>query len=206
MMSVATEPRFTLDHFEMPTLPVRRFTVEEYGRMVETGVLVEDDRFELLEGWIVPKMPKNPPQEVTLVVAQDGIRAPLPAGWHIRNQSSTRTPDSVPEPDLAIVRGAARDYLVRHPGPQDTALVVEVAGSSLAEDRGIKLRLYARAGYPVYWIINLFAMIVEVYTDPTGPDAAPTYRDRRDFGAGDGVPLVIEGREVGRIAARDLLP
>ena len=205
-MSVATEPRLTLDHFEVPTLPVRRFTVEEYGRMVETGVIAEGEDFELLEGWIVPKMTTNPSHAITVMLGHEALQAQTPAGWHVRNQSSTRTPDSVPEPDLAVVRGVIRDYGKRHPGPQDVALVVEVSDSSLAEDRGIKLRLYARAGYPIYWIINLVAMMVEVYTDPTGPDAAPTYRDRRDFGAEDAVPLVIEGHEVGRIAARDLLP
>jgi Uma2 family endonuclease len=205
-MAVGTETPITLDHHELPPHPVRRFTVEEFLWMVEAGVFARNERFELLEGWIIPTMTRNPPHEVTIVLVQDGLRGPLPPGWHIRTQASTRTPDSVPEPDLAIVRGAARDYLKRHPGPQDTALVVEVADSSLAEDRGIKLRLYARAGYPIYWIVNLIVMMIEVYTDPTGPDATPTYRTRRDYGVDDVVPLVIDGREVGRIAARDLLP
>ena len=204
MMSIASSP--TLDTLEMPPFPVRRFTVEEYERMIGAGVIVDDDRFELLEGWIVPKMTKNPPHEVTLVLVPDALRVHLPGGWHIRGQSSTRTAESVPEPDVAIVRGAARDYGKRHPGPKDTALVIEVADSSLAQDRGIKLRLYARAGYPIYWIDNLVERKIEVYTDPTGPAANPTYRNRQDHGPDETVPLVIEGREVGRIAVRDLLP
>src|SRR5205807_10080536 len=106
----------------IPPVPVRRFTVEEYHRLIKTGVFDEDERFELLEGWIVPKMRRNPPHEVTVVVVADTIRSMLAAGWHVRAQAATTTPDSEPEPDVAIVRGAARDYLGRHPGPQDSVL------------------------------------------------------------------------------------
>src|SRR4051794_11769866 len=99
-----------------PPMLMRRFTVGEYVRLHELGVLSEEDRCELLEGWIVPKMTKNPPHEVALVVSRDALLAGMPAGWHLRVQSSVRTTDSVPEPDHAIIRGTAREFLVRHPG------------------------------------------------------------------------------------------
>jgi Uma2 family endonuclease len=194
------------DLADVPPLPVRRFTVDEYHRMIEAGVFVDDERFELLEGWIVPKMVRNPPHDVAIELTHEALRGLVPEGWRVRNQSATTTADSEPEPDLIVVRGVPRDYLDHHPGPRETALVIEVADSSLARDRGIKRRLYARAGYPVYWVINLGAALIEVHTDPTGPDANPTYRLVQEFGVDDSVPLVIEGREVGRLAVRDLLP
>jgi Uma2 family endonuclease len=94
----------------------------------------------------------------------------------------------------------------RHPGAQDLALVVEVADSSLAQDRNVKGPIYARAAIPVYWIVNVPDRRIEVFTDPTGPVPIPVYRQRTDFAETDAVPLVLDGVEVGRIAVRDLLP
>ena len=190
----------------VPPLPVRRFTVEEYRRMGQGGVFADDERVELLEGWIVPKMTKYPPHESTLDRADEQIRALLPAEWRLRVQMVVTTGDSEPEPDLTIALNPSGRYNDRHPNAQDVAVLVEVSDSSLAKDRGIKRRLYARAGFPVYWIINLVDSQVEVYTEPTGPVPDPTYRTRRDFRDGDEVPLVIGGQEVGRIAVRTLLP
>jgi Uma2 family endonuclease len=86
------------------------------------------------------------------------------------------------------------------------ALVVEVADSSLGRDRSIKARIYAAGGVPVYWIINLVDDQIEVYTQPTGPDAAPVYRMRQDYRRDDLVPLVVDGIELGPIPGRELLP
>jgi Uma2 family endonuclease len=99
-----------------------------------------------------------------------------------------------------------RIYVDRHPGPEDVALVVEVADASLQRDRVFKRRLYAQAGIPAYWIINLVEGRVEVYTDPSGPADQPDYRQHLSLGGGDDVPLVIEQRDVGRIAASAMLP
>ena len=204
MKPVASQP--TWNALEPPPVPVRRFTVAEYHRMIDADVFDGDERFELLEGWIVPKMMRNPPHDVTLVLVRDTLLSRLPDGWHVRDQSAITTDDSEPEPDLAVVRGAARDYIGRHPGPRDIAVVIEVADSTLAQDRGFKGRLYARAGIPIYWIINLVDARVEVYTDPTGPDAAPGYRGHQEYGLGGSVPMVIDGQEVGQVAVRELLP
>jgi Uma2 family endonuclease len=105
-----------------------------------------------------------------------------------------------------VLRGDDDDYRDRLPEPRDVALVVEVADTSLGRDQQEKKRTYARAAIPIYWIINLSGQRIEVYSDPTGPDTLPDYRQRRDYGPDDAVPVVIEGREIGRLAARDLLP
>ena len=190
-----------------PPFPVRLFTVEEYYRLLEAGFFDEDYRFELLEGWIVPQMTKNPPHDVALELAGEALR-PLVRGLdlHVRTQGSVRTLESVPEPDLAIARGQIRDFSKRHPLPSEAALVVEIAESSLRRDRTIKMRIYARAAIPTYWIINLVDRQVEVYSDPTGPEGSPAYRSRRDYRPGDVVPLRLDDRDAGQIAVDDLLP
>jgi hypothetical protein len=161
--------------------------------------LTEHDRVELLEGWIVPKMNHNPAHDATIELVDDQLRTDLPAEWRIRIQSAITTADSEPEPDLAIVRGPAGRFLRQHPVQEDIALVIEVADTSLARDRD-KCRLYARAAIVTYWIVNLVDRRIEVYTDPTGPDPAPVYRRRQDFGPHDQVPVVIEGRQVAYMA------
>jgi Uma2 family endonuclease len=186
-------------------LPVRRFTVDEYHRMIEWGFFAEDDHFELLEGFIVAKMPRNPLHDATVIVAQKAIDAVLPQGWHSRPQCAITLSDSEPEPDLTVVRGRPRDYASHHPSPDRIALVIEVANTSLAEDRDWKVRTYARAGIPVYWIINLIDMRLEVYTDPTGPTSSPSYRIHQDIGIGQPVPLVLDGTPCGPLAVRDLI-
>jgi Putative restriction endonuclease len=202
-MSIASPPTGSL--FQPPPYPVRKFTVDEYHRLIQVGVLTEDDPVELLEGWIVPKMPRNTPHDVCIDKSQDALRAHLPAGWRLRVQSAITTADSEPEPDFAIVLGPAERYLPHHPLTADIATLIEVADSSLARDRE-KKRIYGSAGIATYWIINLVDAQVEVYSEPTGTDPAPGYRQRQDYKASDTVPLVILGKEVGRIAVRDLLP
>src|SRR5262245_61942411 len=190
----------------MPPFPVCTLTVDAYHRMIQAGILTEDDPVELLEGWIVPKMARNPPHDGAIDLTDEALRARLPAGWRIRTQEAITTTDSEPEPDLAVVRGTARSYANHHPGPSDVGLVVEVADSSLARDRDDKARLYARAGIPCYWIVNILDMQVEVYTDPTGPDPNPAFRQRRDYRPNDAVPFVLDGVDYGPISVRDLLP
>jgi Uma2 family endonuclease len=114
--------------------------------------------------------------------------------------------DSVPEPDLSIVRGASRDYSQRHPKACDVALLIEVSDSSLAEDRGDKLQTYASAGVPVYWIVNLPNRRIEVYTEPNGAATPPHYHKSQFFCPGDEVPIVLDGVEVGRLNVSDVLP
>jgi Uma2 family endonuclease len=190
-----------------PPLPVRRFSVAEYHRMIESGILTDEDQVELLEGWIVPKTARTPPHDAVIALLHNEVIGPrLPKACFCRGQSAITTKDSEPEPDLAIVRGRPLDYLKRHPGPKDMALVIEVADTSIRRDRAIKARLYARAGVPVYWIVNLSGGRVEVHTEPSGPTDTPTYGQRRNYGRTRSVPLVLDGLAAAEIPARELLP
>ncbi len=183
-----------------------RLSLAQYRAMADHEILTTDDRIELLEGWLVAKMTKYPRHEISKGLTQDLLTAVKPAGWFIAVEGPTDTADSEPEPDLMIVRGTRRDYPEGAPRADNVALVVEVAESSLRRDRSRKKRLYAQAGYPIYWIINLIDNLIEVYTNPTGPIDKPDYLQRQDFGPDNMIPVVIEGQEIGRIAVRDLLP
>jgi len=185
--------------------PVRRFTVEEYRRMGEVGLLTEDDRVELLEGWIVPKMNLNPPHSASVQLVDEAVRKRLPSSWCLRIQDAITTGDSEPEPDVAVVRGSIRDFVRRHPGPEDVGLLIEVADTSLARDR-YKCRLYGAAAVPVYWIVNLVDRRVEVYTQPMGSNAEPGFHQCDEYGPGAEVPLVLGEVEIGRIGVSELLP
>jgi Uma2 family endonuclease len=180
--------------------------VDEYHRLIREGIIQNIERTELLDGWIVSRMTRNPPHDVSLDKSQDAIRPCLPTGWRLRVQSAITLSGSEPEPDLAVVAGPADRYLASHPKPADIAALIEISDSSLQEDREVKGPIYARERIPVYWIINLVESRVEVYTDPTGPGAEPDYRTHRVFGIGEQVPLVIAGVEVGMIPVKDLLP
>jgi Uma2 family endonuclease len=190
----------------LPTEPIWRISVERYHEMIEAGVLTEDDPVELLEGLLVEKTSKTQRHVFTTHRTRKSLERLAPVGWFVNIHDPVTTSDSEPEPDLSIVRGELRQYQTRHPGAQDLALVVEVSDSSLQRDRTIKLRLYARAMIPIYWIVNLVEGHIETYTDPTGPEEKPSYRQRSDYGPADEVPFLIEGREIGRIAVREVLP
>jgi Uma2 family endonuclease len=187
---------------------VYRITVDQYDRMVESGVLAEDDPVELLGGVLVRQMPKYPRHVFPTEETRNRLEPIVPAGWYVRQEGPVRIPAfDEPEPDVAVARGNSRTYRKHHPGPKDIALVIEVAATTgpLAQARSEKMSAYARAGIPVYWIINLTRKpgLVEVYSRPTRTRG---YRDHEDYKARDQVPVVIDGREVGRIAVADLLP
>jgi len=157
--------------FDVPPLPLRRFSVAEYQQMTDAGVLTEDDSVELLEGWIVQKMPKNPIHDATIDLLMHLFARLLLVGWFPRCQNVFLTADSAPEPDVVIVRGHPRDYLDRHPRASDVAVVVEVAETSLERDRR-KRRIYARAGVPVYWIVDVSGRRSKSIRSPTRRPAA----------------------------------
>jgi Uma2 family endonuclease len=188
-----------------PCRPVHRFTVKQYERMTELGVLTSSDRVELLEGIIVDKMTQYPPHSVTVDLVREHLEPLLPPDYRIRDQKPARLVGSEPEPDLAIVRGPTRRYARRHPGAQDIFLVVEVADTSLADDRGRKGRIYARARLAAYWIVNLRDGIVEVYTNPRG-GKAPGYATRQDYGREDSVPVIVAGKQLGTVPVSEVLP
>ncbi len=185
---------------------VRLWTCEEYYRMAEAGILAPEERVELIEGQIVRTPSQSPPHAAMVGVACEALRGVLCPGSHPRGRLPlTFGPYSEPEPDVAVVRGAPRDYVEAHPSA--ALLVVEVADTTLDFDRGRKAGLYARAGIPEYWIVNLPDRVLEVHTDP-GPlpdrPAEHGYRSTRRIGPPDSIaPLFSPAAHV-RVA--DLLP
>ena len=196
-----TQPMFSLP---LPAPEeVFRISVDRYDRMVESGLLGEDDPIELLNGVMVWKMPKKPKHSTVSRRCERMIERLIPPGWHVRKEEPVRIPDyDEPEPDIAVVRGDDDLYEDRHPGPGDVALLIEVAESSLLRDRGVKREIYARAGIPAYWIINLVDRQLESHSRPTGG----AYPPPTVLGVADSVELIIEGHVAGRIAVADVLP
>ena len=185
---------------------IYRFTVAQYQRMAELGILGPDDKVELLEGYVVLKMARNPPHDGTMDVVRSALDAILPAGWMVRSQQAIVLTDSAPEPDFALVRGNARSYFTRHPGPADVGLVVEVANTSLDRDLEDKSAVYARSNIVAYWVIDVASGIVHVFTQPSGPTETPSYADHAVVRPPDAMPLTLDGVAVGPIPAADLLP
>ncbi len=140
-----------------PDEPFYRLSVEQYHRMAESGILTKNDRIELLEGWLVAKMTEHQPHVISANLAFHAVSDLLPDGWFATKEDPITASDSEPEPDVAVVSGSIRDYQDRAPGPAEVALVVEVAEASLPGDRSIKKRLYARSGFPIYWLITLLS-------------------------------------------------
>src|SRR5205085_6956634 len=114
-----------------PADPIWRLSIDQYHQMTRTGILTDDDPVELLEGWLVTKMPKNPPHRLSTQLTREALERLLPAHWHVNDQEPITTEESEPEPDITIVRGERRQYLERHPAPSEIALVVEVSDTTL---------------------------------------------------------------------------
>jgi Uma2 family endonuclease len=186
-----------------PPPPVRRITVDEYERMIKAGVLEDPGKIELIDGFLVNKMGKSAEHSYAALSANEILGARLPTGWSARLEQPVRIPDyDEPEPDVAVVRGSRLDYRHRIPGPADIAMLVEVSDSSLGGDRTKKLSAYARAGIPVYWIIDMVDGQVDVYSEPS-PSG---YRSHEVLAPGHVLSVVIDGVEVGEIPVDDILP
>ncbi len=180
---------------------LKKWTVEEYERLLALGVLTENDRVQLVEGEIVEMSPQNAPHAAAVRLTEEALRQAFGRGFDVRVQMPLRlAPHSEPEPDVAVVRGSPRDYRDRHPGGEDTVLVVEVADATLSFDRERKGRVYAAAGIPEYWILNLNDRELEVYREPEGGE----YRIRVVLREGEAVAPLF--RPDARIPLGDLLP
>jgi len=151
-------------------LPRRLFTVEEYHRLAEAGILKEEDRVELLYGELIQMTPiKSPHADCVDKLSEWFI-------LHFHGKAVTRTQNpltipahSEPEPDLLLARLKEGGYKETHPKPEDTLLIVEVADSSIKKDRQVKLPLYASVGIPECWLVVLPERTIEVHTQP-GPE------------------------------------
>jgi len=180
-----------------------RLTVEQYEAMVDSGIFNGRDKVHLINGYLVAKMTQNTPHATADDLCGNLLDRVIPLGWYMRVAKPIRLPteSSEPEPDRCVVRGGIRDYSARHPGPADVALVVEVADSSLDDDRK-QAEIYGRAGIPVYWIINLIDRQVEVYSNP----GASGYQSLEVLVPPHVLTVMIDGVEVGEIPVADMLP
>jgi Uma2 family endonuclease len=178
-----------------------RYTSASYFALVEQGVLRADDRVELLEGVIVAMSPQNPRHASATTRVAAALRDALDKRAVIRVQLPLVVGTySVPEPDVAVVSGQAADYDDAH--PTTALLVVEVADSSVAEDRLTKAAIYAAANIPEFWIVNLRDDCVEVFRTPD----APARRYVETSVVHRGVHLEMVASEAAAIAVADLLP
>lgn len=190
----------------VPPEPVWRLSVERYHQIIRAGILTKDDPIELLEGWLIQKMPKNPRHRAATKLTRDALEAIVPQGWYVDSQKPITLSDSEAEPDVIIVRGDTRDYLDRHPGVSDLGLIVEIADTTLERDRSLKKRLYARAGISVYWIVNLSQQQLEVYTQPNNSAETPAYQQSQIYRLGEAVTVAIAHSIIGSITVDDLFP
>ena len=143
----------------------RRFTVEEFYRLAEVGVLQEDDRIELIDGELIEMAAIGVPHADTVATLTDLAAGLVGTEARISVQNPVHLgPRTEPQPDLALLR--RRRYRVTHPTPADIFLLIEVADSSLSYDHDVKLPLYAEAGIPEVWIINLNGQTIERYSSP----------------------------------------
>jgi Uma2 family endonuclease len=150
----------------------RRFTRAEYYRMAEAAILGEDDRVELIEGEIIQMSPIGGRHFAFVINLTHLLAVRLASHALVSVQSPViLTDDTEPQPDLAVLR--RRAYKERKAYADDVLLLIEVADTSLAYDRTTKLRLYAEAGIPEYWIVDCTSETVEIYRNP-GPNG---YRD-----------------------------
>jgi len=193
-------PTPVLDEAEPPLWPL---TVEMYSRMVESGLLTSDDPVYLWEGRLAPLVPIHRPHSSSITKSFAALFTNLPPGCHAEQEQplAFRHRHSVPQPDIMILRGSVEDYSKAFPTTADALLVVEVAEATLARDRK-RADSYAGEEVPIYWLVNLVELRVEVYSQPEGG----SYSHKATLGPGDSIPLVLDGREVVRIAVADLLP
>lgn len=180
---------------------IGRLTVERYLALVDTGVLDPDDRVELLAGVVVSMAPISSPHATSVELVADALRRAIGAGFAIRTQNPlVLAPWSMPEPDVTVVRGTHRDYSQAH--PTTAVLVVEVVDSSLPQDRLTKGAIYAAAGIPEYWIVNLRHRQLEVHRAPARESAS--WGETLILRGGDRATLGAIGSVT--IAVADLLP
>lgn len=183
-------PRY--DHLMLaPNGERRRFTIDEVARMVDAGVLGEDEPLELIEGELIVVPPQGP-EHASRVSAITTLLARRYLHHVIRSQLPLVVgDDSLPEPDAAVIRGADSTFTSRHPRGDEAVLVIEITRSSHAIDRG-KARLYAKGGAPLYWLVDLAARRIEERSQPI----AGEYRVTRVYGAGDEIALPELGETV----------
>lgn len=147
----------------------RRFTVRDYYQMIDTGILADGERVELIDGEIFRMSPINAKHAGCVNRTNAVLREQIPEGDAvIAVQNPLRLgEDTEPQPDIAVLRPRADYYSAMHPTARDVLLLVEVADSSITYDRNVKLPLFARAGIPEAWLADINGHGLERHTEPT---------------------------------------
>ncbi len=185
--------------------PRRAWTLAEFEHASEAGIFGPEERLELIEGELFQKMTQNSLHAVTITLCLQTLLAMGGGHFHTRVQLPLTLGDNRPEPDLAVVQGAPRDYIAAH--PQTAELIIEVSDTTLAFDRTTKQGLYAQAGIADYWIVNLNDRTLEVYRQPAPTEEHPFdhhYRSLTTFSETDTVTPLAAPELLLRVA--DLLP
>ena len=169
---------------ELDDLPQRRWTVDEYHRMVAAGILTSRDRVELLDGQIIEMVPQEPPHaSTTSSFGNDFVVLFAGKAWVRQQLPITIAPNSEPEPDIAVVKIDSKRYCDRHPTPEDVYLLIEVADSTLNYDRTRKVKAYAKARIWEYWIVDVNQRQLLVFREPQ----ADTYQVEQVLGVTDAI-------------------
>jgi Uma2 family endonuclease len=156
----------TMDAALDPSIRRHRLTVADVERMVESGILGEDAAVELLEGELVAVSPQGPAHTSAKAVLAERLRRAFAGDAYVRDQDPLHCGRfSLPEPDLAVVRGRPEDHRARHPRGDEARLVIEVSRTTQRVDRA-KALVYARAAVPEYWLVDVDARIVLVHREP----------------------------------------
>lgn len=204
---MATEAQSTRERTTIGDLRVYRLTVDQFKAMIDAGILRDGDRVELLGGLLVEKMTKNDPHDYAVDALGKSLERLLAPAWIAREEKSVVLGRRWrPEPDVALVRGPRSRYKQAAPVAADIALIAEVADSSAGRDRRYKLRRYAACRVPYYWVLLVGKHEIEVHSEPVGRGATASYRTRQTYAAGSEVPVIVEGKEVARIAVDDIVP
>lgn len=161
---------------------LHRLSLDEYHWLIEQGFFQPEDRVELIEGVLVNMSPLRPPHAGTVDALNEEFITKIRRQATVRMQQPITLPEQTtePEPDFVLANRMV-NYRARHPLPNDILLVGEVSDSTLAYDRGKKLRLYAEAGIQEYWIVNLVNTVLEVYRDPMGNGTNAGYKSKLTY-------------------------
>lgn len=185
---------------QSPLVEGFRWTVKRYHHAIERGLLTEEDRVELLQGDLIDIMPVGELHSDTVERLAEYFFQRFGTKYRLRSENPVILSEtSQPQPDFAIARKRKEGRRGGHPVPGEIILLIEVADNSLEKDRKIKAPLYAAAGIPEYWIINIRDGQVEVYLQPEADD---TYTSIELYAVGDH----LVSPAVGRLAVSDLLP
>lgn len=177
----------------LENVPKRRFSIEEYYRLAEVGILGPEDKVELIYGEIVKMSPIGPKHAGTVNRVMQFFQKFLGEKYVISVQNPVRLSTySEPEPDIAVLKFRSDRYMSGHPTPEDVTLVIEVSDTTFEYDSKVKLPLYAEEGIEEYWIIDLQEDRILVHTEPLGD----IYQKQRIYRRGEGVINSLFPREV----------